>query len=183
MVALLHLLASDPTGHAYSDRQSALWLRDLITSWPVQAVLIFMYVGLAVVAFRNVARDWEDGPRKRYFRAAIVALGVFIVLEFVLGQTLLGVVMWPTLLYVIEMVWLFALWLYYFVRFVTRPRSGPGDDETRRRGAALEHVIAPMSDEAQREAGRAASGYVNRERGIQEAAEKIDTVLRTAPAG
>ena len=38
---------------------------------------------------------------------------------------------------------LFALWLYAFVRFMTRQRSGPGDDEARERGAALDRVIAP----------------------------------------
>ena len=69
-------------------------------------------------------------------------------LEVVLGKALLAVVMWPTWLYLIELIWLFGMWLYYFIRFMTRQRSGPGDDETRRRGAALEGVIAPLSDEA-----------------------------------
>jgi hypothetical protein len=36
---------------------------------------------------------------------------------------------------------LFALWLYAFVRFMSRQRSGPGDDQTRDRGAALDRVI------------------------------------------
>jgi len=36
---------------------------------------------------------------------------------------------------------LFALWWYAFARFVTRQRSGSGDDESRERGAALDRVI------------------------------------------
>ena len=43
----------------------------------------------------------------------------------------------------IEFVAVFALGLYAFVRLMTRQRSGPGDDEARERGAALESVIAP----------------------------------------
>jgi membrane protein implicated in regulation of membrane protease activity len=142
MIALVHLLASN------ENAQAARWLRDLMTSWPAQVIFLAFYAGLAILAFTRVARDWEDGPGKRYFRAAIVALGIFLLLEVVLGRALLAVVMWPTWLYLIELIWLFAMWFYYFVRFVTRQRSGPGDDETRRRGAALEGVIAPLSDEA-----------------------------------
>ncbi|MEI6725576.1 MAG: hypothetical protein WCN81_05075 [Actinomycetes bacterium] len=142
MIAMIHWLAGD------ENAQAARWLRDLLTSWPAQALFLAFYAGLAVLAFTRVARDWEDGPRKRYFRAAIVALGIFLVLEVVLGKALLAVVMWPTWLYLIEAIWLFALWLYYFIRFMTGRRRGPGDDETRRRGAALEGVIAPLSDEA-----------------------------------
>ena len=71
-----------------------------------------------------------------------------MILQFVLGSSLLGVVRWPTWLYWIEYVVLFALCFYYLVRLLTRQRRGRGDDETRRRGAALEHVIAPVSDEA-----------------------------------
>jgi hypothetical protein len=146
MVALLHLLAID--SNAEASRHAAVWLRDVMTSWPAQGLIVALYVGLAVLAYTRVARDWEDGPRKRYFRAAVVALGVFFILEFVLGSALLSIVVWPTWLYLIEMIWLFGMWLYYFVRFMTRQRSGPGDDESRRRGAALERVIAPLSDEA-----------------------------------
>jgi membrane protein implicated in regulation of membrane protease activity len=142
MIALIHLLVND------ENAQAARWLRDLLTSWPAQALFLAFYAGLAVLAFTRVARDWEDGPRKRYFRAAIVALGLFLVLEVVLGKALLAVVMWPTWLYLIELIWLFAMWFYYFVRFMTRQRRGPGDEETRRRGAALEGVISPLSDEA-----------------------------------
>src|SRR5665811_2606496 len=94
-------------------------------SWPAQAALAALYVGLAVLAFTRVARDWDDGPARRYFRGAVVALGVFVVLQVVLGQALLGVVIWPVWLLIIELLWLFALWLYYFIRFITRQRSGP----------------------------------------------------------
>ena len=139
MVTLLGLLADD------SNAQAARWLRDLLTSWPAQAVFVALYLGLAVLAFSRVSRDWDDRPRRRYVRAAIVAVGVFILLEFVLGQALLSFVVWPVWLYLVELIWLFAAWLYYFFRFITRQRSGPGDDETRRRGADLEHVIAPLS--------------------------------------
>jgi membrane protein implicated in regulation of membrane protease activity len=147
MIGMIHVLAGD------ANSEAARWLRDFVTSWPVQAIVLALYVGLAVLAFTRVARDWDDGPRKQYFRAAIVALGVFFVLEFVLGKALLAVVMWPTWLYLFEVIWLFGMWLYYFIRFITRQRSGPGDDETRRRGAALEGVIAPLSDEARHTTG------------------------------
>ena len=142
MLTISHLFADN------TNAEAARWLRDVMTSWPAQALMVALYLGLAVLVFTRVARDWDDGPRKRYFRAAIVAFGVFIVLELVLGKALLGVVLWPTWLYLIEMIWLFALWLYYFIRFMTRQRSGPGDDESRRRGDALEHVIAPLSEKA-----------------------------------
>jgi len=142
MFAMIRLLAGD------ENAQAARWLRDLLMSWPAQAIFLAFYAGLAILAFTRVARDWEDGPRKRYFRAAIVALGIFLVLEVVLGKALLAVVMWPTWLYLIEAIWLFAMWLYYFICLMTGRRRGPGDDETRRRGAALEGVIAPLRDEA-----------------------------------
>ena len=142
MIAMIHLLAGD------ENAQAARWLSNLMTSWPGQAIFLALYVGLAILAFTRVARDWEEGPRKRYFRAAVVALGVFLVLEVVLGKALLAVVMWPTWFYLIELIWLFAMWFYYFIRFMTGRRRGSGDDETRRRGVALEGVIAPLSDEA-----------------------------------
>jgi small-conductance mechanosensitive channel len=147
MMAMIHLLMGD------ENAQAARWLSDLMTSWPGQAIFLAFYAGLALLAFTRVARDWEDGPRKRYFRAAVVALGIFLVLEVVLGKALLAVVMWPTWLYLIEVIWLFGMWFYYFIRFMTRTRRGPGDDETRRRGAALEGVIAPLSDEAHHSTG------------------------------
>jgi membrane protein implicated in regulation of membrane protease activity len=86
-----------------------------------------------------------------------VALGVFVVLQVVLGGALLEVVIWPVWLLIIELLWLFALWLYYFVRFMTRQRSGPGDPETQRRGAALDGTISRMEQE-RRGGGAGAAG-------------------------
>ena len=130
-----------------ANAEAARHLRDLLTSWPAQAALAALYTGLAVLAFTRVARAWDDGPARRYFRGAVVALGVFVVLQVVVGQALLGVVMWPVWLLIIELLWLFALWLYYFIRFMTRQRSGPGDPETQRRGAALDGTISRMEQE------------------------------------
>ena len=141
VAALLLALSEDPNAEA------ARAFRDFLTSWPVQAALAALYVGLAVLVFTRVTRDWEDGPARRYFRGAVVALGVFVVLQVVLGQALLGVVIWPVWLLIIELLWLFALWLYYLIRFLTRQRSGPGDPDTRRRGAALDGTISRMEQE------------------------------------
>ncbi|MCX6373991.1 MAG: hypothetical protein NTX16_13110 [Actinobacteria bacterium] len=132
---------------ADANAEAARHLLDLLTSWPAQAALAALYVGLAVLAFTRVARSWDDGPARRYFRGAVVALGVFVVLQVVLGQALLGVFVWPVWLLIIELLWLFALWLYYFIRFMTRQRSGPGDAETQRRGAALDGTLTRMEDE------------------------------------
>jgi hypothetical protein len=132
---------------ADANAEAAQRLGDFLTSLPAQAVFTALYIGLAVLVFTRVARDWEDSPARRYFRGAVVALGVFFVLQVVLGQALLGVVVWPVWLLIIELLWLFALWLYYFIRFMTRQRSGPGDPETQRRGAALDGTISRMEDE------------------------------------
>ena len=58
----------------------------------------------------------------------------------------MGDVTWPAWPFVIEFVVLFALWLYTFVRLMTRQRSGPGDEESRGRGAALDQVIRRAGD-------------------------------------
>jgi small-conductance mechanosensitive channel len=150
VVTLIRWAAVDPNAEA------ARWLRDVMTSWPAQAVIVALYVGLAVLAFTRVARDWDDGPRKRYFRAAVVALGVFLLLEVVLGRALLAFVVWPAWLYLIELLVLFGLWLYYFVRFMTRQRSGPGDPESVRRGAALDETLSRVEQE--RRVGAAGGG-------------------------
>ena len=141
MAQVLLAIAAD------ANAEAARALRDFLTSWPAQAALAGLYVGLAVLAFTRVARAWDDGPERRYFRGAVVALGVFVVLQVVLGQALLGVVIWPVWLLIIELLWLFALWLYYLIRFLTRQRSGPGDPDTRRRGAALDGTISRMEQE------------------------------------
>ncbi|HEY5388763.1 MAG TPA: hypothetical protein VIL79_12775 [Thermoleophilia bacterium] len=141
VAAVMFALVSD------QNTEAAQRFRDFLMSWPAQAVFAALYVGLAVLVFTKVAHDWDDGPRRRYFRGAVVALGVFIVLEVILGKALLGVVAWPVWLLVIELVWIFALWLYYFIRFMTRQRSGPGDPETQRRGVALDGTISRMEQE------------------------------------
>jgi membrane protein implicated in regulation of membrane protease activity len=141
VATVLLAVAGDPNAEA------ARALRDFLTSWPAQAALAALYVGLAVLAFTRVARDWDDGPARRYFRGAVVALGVFVVLQVVLGQALLGVAVWPVWLLIIELLWIFALWLYYFTRFMTRQRNGPGDPDAQRRGAALDGTISRMEQE------------------------------------
>ena len=68
---------------------------------------------------------------------------------------LFKVVIWPVWLLIIELLWVFALWLYYFIRFMTRQRSGPGDPGAQRRGAALDGTISRMEQERR---GAAAGG-------------------------
>jgi membrane protein implicated in regulation of membrane protease activity len=138
MRALLLIGAVDPDNAAW-----ARWLRDVMESWPMQLAILLLYVGLAVLLVRHASREWDKGARNPYLVGFLVASGAFFVLQFLLGSSLLDVVAWPTGLYAVEFVLLFALWLYAFVRFMTRQRSGPGDDEARKRGADLERVIGP----------------------------------------
>jgi membrane protein implicated in regulation of membrane protease activity len=136
MRALLLIGAADPDNAAW-----ARWLRDVMESWPAQLAILLLFVGLAVLLVRHASREWEDGARNRYLVGFLIVAGVFLVAQFLFGSSLLSVVDWPAGLYVIEFVVLFALWLYAFVRFMTRQRSGPGDDQARGRGADLERVI------------------------------------------
>jgi hypothetical protein len=138
MRALLLIGVTDPDNAAW-----ARWLRDVMESWPVQLAILLLYVGLAVLLVRHASREWENGARNKYLIGFLVVSAAFFVLQFLLGSSLLDVVKWPTGLYAIEFVVLFALWLYAFVRWITRQRSGPGDDESRKRGADLERVIGP----------------------------------------
>jgi hypothetical protein len=142
MRALLLLGAVDPDNAAW-----ARWLRDVMESWPAQLVILLLYVGLAVLLVRHASREWDGGARNPYLVGFLIASGAFFVLQFLLGSSLLDVVDWPTGLFVIEFVLLFALWLYAFVRFITRQRSGPGDEESRWRGADLERVIEPPAEQ------------------------------------
>jgi hypothetical protein len=119
----------------------ARWLRDVMESWPAQLVILLLYACLMVLLVLHASREWDKGARNPYLIGFLCVSGTFLVLQFLLASTLVGVVDWPTWLFVIEFVLLFALWLYAFVRFMTRQRSGPGDDEARERGAALERVI------------------------------------------
>jgi hypothetical protein len=119
----------------------ARWLRDVMTSWPAQLVILLLFAGLAVLLVRHAAREWEGGVHNRYLQVGLAVAGVFFVLQFLFASSLVGDVSWPAWPFLIEFVVLFALWLYAFVRFMTGQRSGKGDDQTRVRGAALDEVI------------------------------------------
>ena len=138
MNALLLMGATDPDQVAW-----ARWLRDVMESWPAQLVILLMYAGLMILLVRHASRSWDRGARNPCLLGFLVISGAFFVLQFLLGSSIVDVVRWPTGLFLVEFVALFALWLYAFVRFMTRQRSGPGDDEARERGAALDRVIAP----------------------------------------
>lgn len=126
-----------------ADAAWARWLQDVMTSWPAQLVILLLFAGLAVLLVRHAAREWEGGTHNRYLQVGLVIVGVFFVAQFLLASSLIGTVSWPAWPFVIEFVMLFALWLYAFERFMTGPRSGPGDAESRERGEALERVIMP----------------------------------------
>ncbi|MGE5229438.1 MAG: hypothetical protein ACM3MJ_06935 [Deltaproteobacteria bacterium] len=136
MNLLLSIGVADPDNAAW-----ARWLRDVMESWPAQLAILLLFVGLLVLLVRHASREWEDGARNRYLVGFLIVAGAFFVLQFLFGSSLLDVVDWPTGLFLIEFVVLFALWLYAFVRWITRQRSGPGDDITRERGSALDRVI------------------------------------------
>ena len=138
MNTLLLGASIDPDSAAW-----ARWLRDVMSSWPAQLVILLLFAGLAVLLALHAALEWEGGLRNKYLVVGLAAGGVFFVLQFLFASSLVGDVSWPVWLFVIEFVVLFALWLYAFVRFMTTQRSGRGDDESRERGEALERVIMP----------------------------------------
>jgi hypothetical protein len=119
----------------------ARWLTDVMTSWPVQLAILMLWGGLGALLVLHARREWEHGLRNRYLRVGLFAAGAFFVLQFVFATSAFGWASWPAWPFVVEAVVLFALWLYAFVRFMTRARSGKGDDESRARGAALDEVI------------------------------------------
>jgi amino acid transporter len=135
--------------------QDLRFLNELMNSWAVQVVIAAFFVGLVIVAFTRASRTFKDDRTRRAFRVAVAALGVLVVLQAVVTAAL-GSVPFPPVL-VIEFVWLFALWLYYFIRFMTRQRSGPGDPATQRRGAALDGTISRMEQE-RRSGGAGSAG-------------------------
>ena len=136
MRLVLVMGATDPDNAAW-----ARWLRDVMTSWPGQLVILLLFAGLAVLLALHARREWEGGLRNKYLVAGLVIGGVFFVVQFLVASGFVGNVSWPVWPTVIEYVVVFALWLYAFVRFMTRTRSGKGDDESRARGAALDEVI------------------------------------------
>ena len=127
---------------AAMQRDDLRHFNELLASWPVRLAALLLFAGIAVLAFTRVARDFDDGAR--IFRAAVVALGVFACLELFLGSSLGGSHAVPLGLQFITLLWLFGLWVYYFARFMTRQRSGPGDAEARRRGAELDETLQDM---------------------------------------
>jgi 4-amino-4-deoxy-L-arabinose transferase-like glycosyltransferase len=119
----------------------ARWLADVMTSWPVQLAILLLWAGLGLLLVLHAQREWEHGLRNRYLQAGLLVAGAFFVLQFLFATSSFGWASWPAWPFVIESVLLFALWLYAFIRFMTRQRSGKGDDESRTRGAALDAVI------------------------------------------
>ncbi len=136
MRLLVLITTADPDDVAW-----ARWLQDVMTSWPGQLLILLLFAGLAALLVRHAAREWDGGLHNRYLQVGLAVGGVFFVLQFLFASSLLGDMTWPAWPFVIEFVILFALWLYAFVRFMTRQRSGPGDDQSRDRGAALDRVI------------------------------------------
>ena len=136
MRLLILITIADPDDAAW-----ARWLQDVMTSWPGQLLILLLFAGLAALLVRHAAREWDGGLHNRYLQVGLAVGGVFFILQFLFAGSLLGDMTWPAWPFVIEFVILFALWLYAFVRFMTRQRSGPGDDQTRDRGAALDRVI------------------------------------------
>ena len=132
------LAVADPDAAAW-----ARWLREVMSSWPVQLAILLLWTGLAVLLVRHARREWEGGLRNRYLLGGLVAGAVFFVLQLLLASSLVGDVTWPAWTFVVEVIVLCALWSYAFVRWVTRQRGGRGSDEARARGEALERVIHP----------------------------------------
>jgi hypothetical protein len=133
----LHLVAgTDADAQAW-----ARWLTDVMTSWPAQLAILLLWTGLCVLLALHARREWENGLRNKYLVAGLSAAAVFFVLQFLLAGSLVGGVSWPVWPFVVETIMLVALWLYAFARFMTRQRSGAGDDKSRERGAALDDFI------------------------------------------
>ncbi len=137
MGALLLIGMADPDSAAW-----ARWLRDVMTSWPAQLVILLLWAGLALLLVRHARREWEGGPRNRYLIGGLVAGGAFFVAQFLFVSGLADGVSWPAWPFVIEFIVLFALWLFAFARLMTRQRSGAGDVESRERGAELDGFIS-----------------------------------------
>ena len=119
--------AVDPDNAAW-----ARWLRDVMESWPAQLVILLLYAGLMVLLVRHASREWDKGARNPYLIGFLVVSRRLLRAPVPPRELAAGCGGLADRLFVIEFVLLFALWLYAFVRFMTRQRSGPGDD--RRRG-------------------------------------------------
>ena len=121
------------------------FINDVMNSWAVQLVIAALLVGLVIVAFTRASRIFNDDRTRAAFRIVVAALGVLIVVQAVVTAALGRVPLVPIV--VIEFVWLAAMWFYYIVRLMTGQRSGPGDPDTQRRGAALDGTISRMEQE------------------------------------
>jgi hypothetical protein len=132
---------------AATEREDLQHFNEMISSWPVQLAVVGLYVGLAVLAFSRVAREWDDGAR-RWVRAAAVALAVFALLMAVLREGVLDGAVWLGWLQNTLTLWVFAMWFYYAIRVVTCARPGEGDPDAQRRGAALEQILDEALDDA-----------------------------------
>jgi Ca2+/Na+ antiporter len=142
---------------ALAQRDDLRHFNEVLGSWPAQLTLIALYLGLAILAFTRVARDFDDPGGVRWFRAAAVGLGVFIILAVLLRDWALRDVVWPVWPQLIAYLWLCALWIYYLLRTLTRIRPGRPDAEARERGAALKAVLDEAEVERRREGGAPAS--------------------------
>jgi len=117
------------------------FINEVMNSWAVQLVIATLLVGLLLVAFTRASRIFDDDRKRTAFRIVVAGLGVLVVLQAVV-TALLGRVPLVAVA-AIEWVLLAAMGFYYVVRFLTRRRSGRVDEETRRRGAALDAALAP----------------------------------------
>jgi hypothetical protein len=141
------------------------WFNDWVVSWPVQVAVAAALIALVVIAFARSSQTFGEGPARTRFRVAVVLLGAALVLQALLTAAT-GRMVTPVLIQVIEVLWLFALWLYYFFRLLTGRRSGKGDPETQRRGVALDDAISrcgrdrdgPEAGDGEPRSGRAGSG-------------------------
>jgi len=116
------------------------FINGVMSSWAVQGIVVVVLLALLTVAFSRASRIFEDEHTRRVFRLAVVALGVLVVVQAALTVAA-GRVAIP-ILFVVEFLWFFALWFYYFIRLLTGQRRGPGDPESARRGAALDEMIS-----------------------------------------
>ncbi len=125
------------------EREQLAHVNDTLAWWPVQLAILGLYVVLALLAY---GPSRTEGEHDRW-RILVVALGVFMTIEFLLGQSVLGLIVWPFWLTVPIYLWLVAMFLYYFTRIATKTRPGAPDAQAQARGSALEHVLGEAEAE------------------------------------
>lgn len=136
-------------------QENLRFINEVMNSWAVQLVVATLLVGLLLVAFTRASRVLDDDRKRTAFRIAVAALGALVMLQAVVTAILGRVPL--VAVAAIEWVLLAAMWFYYIARFLTRRRSGPGDPDAQRRGAALDDKIKHLSDE-RRGGGASAAG-------------------------